>query len=780
MVWVSFHLPSIKTLKTYRPALGTEVFGSDFIKIGEFYRERRVFLPLDRIPQKMIEAVLAGEDAQFFSHQGVSFAGIFRAAIKNVLSGSVKQGGSTITQQVAKALLLSPERSFSRKIKELLLAFKMERYLTKEEILQIYLNQIYLGNGAYGVEAAAQVYFGKSIDGLDVSQYALIAGLTRAPSRDNPVSHPEKALQKRNYVLERMREEKYISSKECKAALEAKIVLGSPQNVNERYAPYFIEHIRKYLVSKYGDDVVLEEGLQVYTSIDSRLALASKTTMEQGIEEIDRHQGYRGPLERIDEKNFTSKSAELKKNNPQFFSKTGLYQALVKETSPKSATLDLGFTSATLTLKNMEWARKPNPDTYWEYNKLSSVASALKKGDLILVKPKGNDFILAQKPRVQGALISLDPKNGAIRSMVGGYRFDESEFNRSVQAKRQPGSSFKPIIYSAALDRGYTPAKVIVDAPVVFDDPTIDSEWKPKNYAGEFKGDLIFRDCLVESHNIPTIKILQDIGVGYVTAYAKKMGITSPLDANLSLSLGTSSVAPIEMARAYSVFASGGKKPKSEWMITKIVDRQGRVLERNTTEDLASNFLEQIVAAEKQFEQELDDEKSETLGLTPEATLPDSYAISPQTAYIMVHLLKQVITSGTGSRARDINRPAAGKTGTTNDNVDAWFVGFTPDLVTAVWFGFDDMTQRLGTLEDGGRIASPVWLNFMKSALEHIPESDFRQPTGLVSVAIDRKTGTLASETTKEKITEFFLSGTEPTTTTRSTTNSSENFYLDE
>ena len=791
-VYFSWNLPSVNQLQTYRPSVGTAVYSSDHVKIGEFFREKRVFISLKQVPQQIIEAFLAAEDAGFYEHGGISITGITRAMFKNLLAGEMRQGGSTITQQVAKNLLLTPERSIDRKIKEAILALRIERYLSKEEIIEIYLNQIYLGDGAYGIEAAAQNYFGKSIHQLTLHETALLAGLTRAPSRDNPRKSTVRATQKRNYVLKRMLEEDFITKEDYDRSSKQSIKLAHELPLNERYAPYFVEHVRRYLMEKYGEELLLEEGLQVFTTVSSKAALASEKAIKEGIEKVDRHQGYRGPLKEIKEKDFEQEIENLKlmQEPPWKLKKT--YQALVTKVDNKKnqVHIHLGNSKGIIPLKNMAWARKPNPALFWEYHKIKKVSQALSKGDVILVRhQEKNLFSLFQKPQVQGALLSIDPRNGSIRAMSGGYNFAESEFNRAIQARRQPGSSFKAVTFASALERGYTPASIIVDSPIVYDDPSINFEWKPKNYAGKFHGDTIFRDCLVQSRNIPTIKIVQDLGVEYVVSYAKKLGIQSPLDPNLSLALGASSITLLELVKAYSVFASGGKKMRSPLGVAKILDRDGNILERNVYKDFSTNLLEQTLASERLLAEENRYQEAEKIGTKiqeadPEdepLELPKDYVISPQNAYIMTHLLNQVIESGTGSRAKAINRPAAGKTGTTNENHDAWFIGYTPEVVTAVWLGYDDATKSLGSREDGGRVASPIWLAFMQEYLKEIPKTEFRKPQGLVTAKIDRTTGRLASAATEKPLYEVFVAGTEPKLTSEeasATQDNPEDFFM--
>ncbi|MCI5071738.1 PBP1A family penicillin-binding protein [bacterium] len=784
--YISWNLPSVKSLKNYQPYVGSEVFTRDQVKIGEFYSQRRVFLPIEKIEKKVIDAFLAGEDANFYSHSGISFMGIMRAAIKNFVAGSYKQGGSTITQQVAKILLLSSEKKLIRKLREILLAFKIERSLSKDEILEIYLNEIYLGDSAYGVQAAAQTYFGKNSSELNLAQIAMIAGLTRAPSRDNPRKSLENAQNKKNYILGRMHDEGYIDKNTLQLALNEPLQLESALDLNLRYAPYFVEHVRREVMAKYGADEVLKKGLKIYTTIHSKAAIAAHEAIKKSVVQIDKHQGYRGPIANIEESNIEELLAKLEQDNPAQLNNDHIYQALVTDVDDKKKTvsIDLAFTQGTIDLENMDWARKPNENVYWAYHKIKKPSQALKKNDHIYVQwLKEQSFTLYQKPEVQAALIAVNPFNGMIEAMVGGNDFERSEFNRAIQAKRQPGSAFKPIVFASALEKGYTPASVIVDSPIVYDDPALQTIWKPKNYAGEFHGNTIFRDCLIRSRNIPSIKILQDVGIPHLSNFAKRMGINTPLEENLSLALGASAISPLELVTAYSVFASGGQKLKPTQSIIKVVNAQGDVLEQNYSDEV----LEQKIPYPDPYTNNtIDPERYEQAlnSIIEEDTdLPDDYAMSPQHAYIMTHLLKEVISVGTGARARDIDRPAAGKTGTTNDNHDAWFIGFTPQMVSAVWFGYDDASLSLGVLEDGGRIASPVWLDFMKNTLEGSPSVNFTKPEGLTYVEIDSKTGLLASQASEKTVKEYFVEGTEPTLSNEEKpeqSTSSQDFFMDE
>lgn len=621
-------LPSIENLKNYKPSIITKFFSEGGDIIGEFYAEKREVISLERIPSHLIHAFTSGEDARFFEHKGVDYFAILRALFKNIFSGEIVQGGSTITQQVVKSLLLTPEKSFMRKIREALLAFKIEKYLTKEEILYLYLNQIYLGQGAYGVAAAAEIYFGKPIEELSLAESALLAGLTKAPSKTSPFHYPEQAKRRQGYILQRMAEEGFISDGELKKAMESPLRLRSKSDSYAWKAPYFVEFVRRYIEEKYGKEALYTNGLQVYTTVDMDAQKTAEEAMESGLREIEKRKKY--PLH---------------------------------ETS-----------------SNLE-----------------------------------------------GSLICFDLESGYVKAMVGGRNFKKSQFNRAIQGRRQTGSAFKPIIYASALDKGYTPVSIIVDSPIVFH--WGDKKWKPKNFEGKFSGPITLRNALTHSVNIVTVKIAQDIGIDYIKDYAKNLGITSSLQNDLSMALGSSSISLFELTKAYSVFANHGNVFKP-LLIKKILDRYGNLLEENLP-----FFYEN-----RSFE--------------------DEQILNPQTAYIMTHLLESVVQHGTGWRAKSLGRPVAAKTGTTDQFLDAWFIGYTPELITGVWVGFDD-ERSLGENETGSQAASPIWVTFMSKILKDKPIKYFTIPEGIEFMKVSPKTGQISFE--KGAVLECFKEGTGPT-----------------
>jgi penicillin-binding protein 1A len=612
-------LPSIAALKDYRPSITTRVYADNNELIDEFFLEDRKVIKYEEIPKMVIQAFVASEDARFFQHGGFDMQSMSRAFFKNIEAGKIVQGGSTITQQVAKALYLSPEKSYLRKIKEALLAYKIDRYLTKEEIITLYLNHIYLGHGTYGVEAAAQGYFGKSARNLSLPEAAMLAGLPKAPSNYSPYLHPDRAYQRQVYVLNRMLEDGYITQREKDRALSTVVKLRSIKP-KDKVAAYFIENIRRYIQEKYGSDILYKEGLEVYTTLNIQMQKAARDAVAQGLKEMEERENY-------------------------------------------------------------------------------------------------------EKGQIQGAFFAMDSKTGAIRAMVGGRNFQRSEFNRATQSRRQPGSAFKPLIYTAAFDKGMTPATVIVDTPIVYPDPQQpDGVWKPQNFDRKFLGPTTLHNALIHSRNIITIKVLEEIGVDYAAAYATNMGIASPLSRNLSMALGTSGVTLQELIRAYGVLANGGKRVQP-YFIQKIVDRTGHVFEE------AQPKAEQV--------------------------------IDPRIAFMTSYVMQDVVESGTGQRVRKLGRPVAGKTGTTDDTRDAWFMGFTPSLVAGAWVGFDQ-EQPMGNQEVGGRAAAPIWLYFAEKALQGTPVELFPVPEGIVFMRVDPNTGLPVKPSHRGAIYECFLEGTTP------------------
>ena len=598
-IFISLDIPAISSLKHYQPATASIIYDSAKQPITYVSRENRTLVPLSAMPELLPQAFVSAEDSRFYQHSGVDAWSIIRALIHNIRSGERGQGGSTITQQVARALLLTPEKTYTRKLKEAILAYRIDTTLSKEDILHIYLNQIYLGSSAYGVEAAAQIYFDKRVQDLNLAEIALLAGLPQAPSRYSPFRNFKLAKNRQLYVLNRMAEEGYITPTAAQKAYETTL-LWNPAKEGPTENNYFIEHVKAYVESKYGSEALLTGGLRIYTTLDQNMQKAANMAIKRGT------------------------------------AKWAIRQSKHADTLP------------------------------------------------------------------QAALISMEVKTGYVRAMVGGTDFEKSQFNRATQARRQPGSAFKPFIYAAALEKGMTPATMIVDEPIQFRGASSMQYWEPKNYNNKFEGPTSFRNALVHSRNIPTIKILQQVGAANTIDLARRLGITSPLGKDLSLALGTSGVSPLELTRAYAAFANGGRMPQALF-IEKIVDSTGKVLE------------EQHPAF--------------------------SDAVDPRVAYQMTHIMEAVISDGTAKGISSFGAPAAGKTGTTDQNIDAWFVGYTPELTTCVWIGHDQNTS-LGTAETGGLAAAPIWLDFMNQAKATYPTTGgFPVPPGIVMLPLDNASG---------------------------------------
>lgn len=705
-------LPPVTALRDYRPPVGSTVWSRDGELMAEFYEERRHVIDVTGLPSHVVRAFLAAEDSQFFEHEGLDWKGIVRAAWANLREQRVVQGGSTITQQVAKSLLLSPERSLRRKIREAILAIRIERNLSKQEILHLYLNQIYLGHGAYGVESASEVYFGTSSRKLSVAQAATLAGLPQAPSRYDPYQHPERALERRRYVLERMAAQGWITEDEARRAAEEPLALKGYRNPYGTFSPYFSEQVRQLVEERYGRDALLRGGLRVITTMDSRLQAAARAALQRGLEVVDRRHGYRGPVDRGDPLRpgpFAAGPA------PRVGERR---RALVMGVEGDEVTVRSGGVDALLLADDVRWATPSR----------KKAADAFTPGDVVLCEftagPEGTlRAHLVQEPQIEGALVCLDPRTGEVLAAVGGYDFGRSQFNRAIQAQRQPGSAIKPLIYSAAVAKGFTPATLTYDSPIVYDSPDQEETWKPKNYSDRFYGATTLHEALVHSRNVVTIKVLREIGVPYAVDFLQRLGIRSPISPDLSLALGASAVNLLELVDVYSLFPGGGVRHDPTFLL-HVEDRDGNALET----------------------------------FTPSA---GERVLDASTAYVLTNMMQAVVRNGTGRSVRALGRPCAGKTGTTNDNRDAWFLGFTPDRVTGVWVGYDD-GHSLGRRETGGRVAAPVWLDFMRAAVEGRPKEDFPVPEGIEFARIDAETGLLAGSGAKQTFAAAFLHGTVP------------------
>jgi penicillin-binding protein 1A len=774
-------LPSIENLKDVQLQVPLRVFTADHKLIAEFGEKRRTPVKYQDVPDRMIKAFLAAEDDRFFQHPGVDYQGILRAVIHLIKTGQKGQGGSTITMQVARNFFLSREKTFTRKLNEIFLALKIERELTKEEILELYLNKIYLGNRAYGVQAAAHVYYGVGIDQLTLAQTAMIAGLPKAPSRFNPIINPSRALERRGYVLGRMHALGFITDSQYKSAMQEPVSATLHALNVEVPAPYVAEMVRADMVQRYGTDAYTA-GYQVYTTLNAAHQREANQALRDALLAYDQRHGYRGAEKHIDLAQQPDQDSwnKLLSDLPVV---GGLLPGLVTKVEDKSITVYLGKDgSIQIGWDGLHWARRYIDDNHRGPTP-KKAGDILKPGDVVRVQRIGDaKWRLAQIPQVSGALVSLNPRDGAIEALVGGFDYYQSKFNRVTQARRQPGSSFKPFIYSAALNKGFTAASLINDAPVVFNDPALESTWRPENYSGRFFGPTRLREALVHSRNLVSIRLLQSIGVSYAIKYASRFGFPAgELPRNLSLALGSASVTPLQLATGYAVFANGGYRVKP-YYIRRILNEDGAVLFRsdpavacphcdqksaggtqaNKTAPAAdaANAQPEAPAAPAAGSTSADDGNEDSVPAGTATDVPPTHLapriITPQNDYLMISMMRDVIRHGTGRAAMRLGRhDLAGKTGTTNDQRDAWFSGFNSDLVATVWVGFDQV-HPLGRHETGARAALPAWISYMGAALRGVPEKPLDQPPGLVTVRIDPVTGLLASNTTPNAIFETF------------------------
>jgi penicillin-binding protein 1A len=791
--YFSRNLPSIPSLSEYRPPIITEVVSADGQIVAEFFDERRKVVPYERIPRPLLQAFIAAEDQHFFEHHGIDLIGTARAAINTLLRHHV-QGGSTLTQQTAKSLLISSEgfeagtkRSFQRKMREFVLATRLERAFSKEEILWLYLNGVYLGHHSYGVQAAAENYYRKNVEDLTLPEAALIAGLAQAPSKYSPFAHPESARNRRRYVLRRMHEEGMITDDERESAEGEEVKVYPVDDIFRETAPFYVESVRRNVVEQFGNERMLRDGLRVEAAMELERQRAAQAAMLSGLMEVDHRQGYYGPVEHLEASAVAGMRAKLSRVWPRNSLKMGDYAVGIVTAIDEGrgeAHVQAGADVGVLPIAGLRWARKPNPEAYYPSSLISKISTALAVNDLVVVRrveskelaerdptwhpEKSGEpvppilFSLEQDPHLQGALVSIDPWSGYVSAMVGGYDFDASEFNRAFQACRQPGSAFKPLVYSAAISKlDFSPATVLTDAPIVFRDD--ERAWKPKNYGEDFKGEVTVRTALVNSMNIPAVKTAEALwkkfGDHVLADWAKSLGVTSPVKLELGSALGSSCVTLWDLANVYALFDRYGEKRPST-LVKRVLDRDGRLLQDHS--DLADPWLP----------------LSSRLGSAyAAATAKREQPLDTQSAYITVHLMQEVATVGTGAQAAKLGKPAAGKTGTTNDSFDTWFMGFTRNLVTGVWLGYDQLETPLGVFETGGRAALPIWLSYMGRALNGRNEPNFPVPDGIVTVPIDPQTGKLATAT-GHGIPEPFKLGTEPTDTPSPTQPSVDNQEL--
>lgn len=721
-------LPDPNQLQNYQPSLVTQVYSADDQLIGQFYIERRILKPLKEIPEHLRQAVIAVEDVRFFEHPGLDYIGILRAAWTNIRRGGKVEGASTITQQLARSLFLSSERTFDRKVRELLLAYKMELVSTKEQILETYLNQIYFGQGAYGVAAAAQSYFGKDLSDLTIAEAAFLAGLPKSPNHFSPFRNYTRAKKRQEHVLARMEEAGFLSTEGRKQAVAETLSFRRPGR--EQVAPYFVEYVRQLVTAKYGETMVYKGGLRITTTLNLEMQRAAEAAFAVGLRELDKRQGWRGPVRTINPATLTSEG-DVVANTDEPVEVGDYREAVVTKVGKDFFMVDIGRTPAKLKFEDMAWAknRLKGPDPIKDVVVVQNLKRVLKPGDVIEVSVKrvGKDATyvqLEQTPAVEGGLIAIEPSNGAVRAMVGGFDFGRSEYNRAVQAKRQPGSAFKPIIYATAISQGMSPASVVLDAPVVYEQQEEDKTWKPENYGKRIHGVVSLRDALAQSHNLATVRLLDKVGIKNVLDFARQVGISSPLTADLSLGLGSSSVGLMELTAVYGAFLNQGSRAEP-YVIGSVMDNSGMVLEQ--------------------------------------VEIKPQEVVSKETAYLITNMMEDVVQRGTGQAAKVLGRPIAGKTGTTNDYVNAWFVGGAPNLVTGVFVGFDDR-RSLGQKESGAHAALPIWINFMREALKPLPVVPFAIPDGVTFVKVDPSTGLLqADQDDQQGYVEIFTKGNEPT-----------------
>ncbi len=723
----SFGLPTVESLKDYKPSPGTVILAEDGRVLGQIKIEKGVYVPLSRVPKFLVNALMATEDPRFFQHHGIDYRGILRAALKNIISIRVAQGGSTITQQLTKVVFLSPERKFKRKIKEIILARRLEKELSKEDILELYLNKIYFGHGAYGVQMAAKTYFGKNIWEVNQAESALLAGLPKSPMVYSPYSDIDLTKLRQAHVLKRMVSEGYITEEQSRKIYDQPINLENlrPQ---EEIAPFIVDYVRKYVEKKYGHDMLYQGGLKVYTTIDFDVQRTAGTALKEGLRALDKRQGFRG---RVGYKQLKSTPVEW-----------GALQVMVKPGEVFNAhVLDVGDYYITvkgrglvgyIMQEDMAWALVKSKKQKDNSDELKKPGEIVAPGDIIKVRLKDYDkkkrlasFILDQTPLVEGAVVSIEPYTGYVRAMVGGYDFVEGGFNHAMEAKRQPGSSFKPFIYGAALENGFTPASILMDLPVIHDKSEFEKKgWKPTNYDERFLGPMRLRTALALSRNAVTVGLIEKIGLDKTIDFARKAGITSPISYDYTTALGSSAVTPLELTSAYATFASQGVHTEPI-IIKNIVDGRGVALESYQPEP--------------------------------------QEAIDRTTAFLVTSLLKSVVEEGTGRGAMALGKPLAGKTGTTNNYVDAWFVGYAPSIVTGVWVGYDNSTASLGDKETGARAALPIWIAVMARALQNKPAEDFTPTDDVVFLKIDPESGLLAREGAPGAVNDVFRRGTEPT-----------------
>ena len=771
--YFSRDLPRIDSMGDYKPPIITKVWDREGKRLlASFFDERRTIVPLDQVPKVLIDAFLAAEDDGFFEHGGVDYLGIVRAVFKNVFSGRRAQGASTITQQTARAFLLTKEKTYVRKIKEILLTWRIEERFTKEEILFLYLNHIYFGAGSYGVQEASRHYFGHDVGEITLAEAAMLAALPKSPNNYNPLRHPERAQSRREWVLDMMVRKKFVGADEVAEAKAKGLALKPSENPYLEVAPYYAEHVRRMLEEEYGRETLYRGGLDVRSAVDLRMQAAGRAALRRGLERVDRAQGYRGALwraksdkaleqlsQRLAKKTLKKGSLwDLKGVTDEALASQEAFDAAVNSVQPgpgvqvgvRITALDVdpktgkktkrrgrerfarvefgGGYGGFVDLGERAWQKILPGNMARQWGKAQRPYSWLKVGDVVLVELTGIKgqvltMRLDQKPKVQGALVAIDPRTRDVVAMIGGYEFRDSPFNRVIQGRRQPGSAFKPIVYGAGLrSRKFTAATMISDSPKVYRNADKKNSWKPKNYGGDFEGDISVRHCLTHSKNTCSIQIAESVGAAQIRSLAQALGVESRLPNDLTISLGSGEVLPLELTNAYATLATGGRYAPPVFL-ARVQDRHG----------------EKLFASKTRLRQ----------------------VISPDVAFLTTSLMRSVVEGGTAASVRALGREVAGKTGTTNEQRSAWFIGYTPDLVCGIYIGFDN-NDPMGRAMTGGGVAAPLWLDFMKVAVGDSPKTKFAVPPGITFATIDPKTGKLAREGATNGRRESFLAGTAP------------------
>lgn len=757
----SHELPQVLTAQDYRPPIKSRAYAEDGRLIAEFGVDFRIVLSKEEIPKRVAEAFIAAEDKHFYSHHGIDFLGIL-SSFSEFLSQKREslRGASTLTQQLAKGLLIKKEgyeqataRTFSRKIKEAILALRLEKNLTKAEILWMYLNEVYLGHGAYGVAAAAQNYFKKELSDLSLGQLAILAGLPQAPSRFSPQSNLSAALARQSYVLNRMREEGFITEEELKNAIASNkdLEIFARENSFRIKAPYFSEHIRRKLLEQYGEDTLYEQGLTIYTTLDLDREQIMQRVLKEDLIATDKRQGFLGPIFSPQNASELAKARGLlaKINEKNLLQMNGGYSlAMVEHIDHQAQRVAISTDdgAGVITLPYMAWARLRNPDLNYQGAQLLKIGSVLKRGDIILVKKQNaGAYSLEQEPAIEAAMIAIEPHSGYVHAMNGGYSFERSEFNRTFQACRQPGSVFKPVVYSAAIAlKKYTPATIVLDAPLTFRDGLHELSWKPKNFEKKYLGEVTVREAVMNSMNIPTLNIVADLGIDKVVDWAHKIGISSTLKLELGTGIGSSCITPAELAQVFLNIANLGEQVAPVF-IKEIIDRdQKRLTASHDHRDPWIMRHDRITAAVKNFNRE------------------KTRVMAVEDAYTMHYLLTEAAKNGTGQRSNILRRDIAGKTGTTNDSFDAWFAGYSKNLLSVVWVGNDTMEAPLGVYEQGGRTALPLFIDFYQAALKGLPNENFERPRTMCEARIDERSGLRIDNFHPQSFVAPFRCGEEP------------------